>query len=44
MYSQCTRAGREEDDQTLSNAWVNLSEDPHSGTEASGVNGCAAML
>lgn len=37
-------AEREEDDQTLSNAFVSLSEDPQSGAEAIGVNGCAAIL
>lgn len=37
-------AEREEDDQTLSNASVSLSEDLQSGAEAIGVNGCAPML
>lgn len=37
-------AEKEEDDQTLSNASVNLSEDPQSGAKAIEVNGCAAML
>lgn len=35
---------REGEDQTLSNAFVSLSEDPQSGAEATGVNGCAAVL
>ncbi len=37
-------AEREDDDQTLSNASVRLSEDLQSGAEAIGVNGRAACF